>query len=116
MYFLLVLFCGNVLHSQVNPAIQDTTKTQFSTGKVELKDPPSILSAYKYDPISDRYIYTHSVDGFSTNYPIILTPQEYEALVLKESRREYFRKKWMLLMARKPEAKRQKRFAASLLY
>ncbi|KAF2509937.1 cell surface protein SprA [Flavobacterium zhairuonense] len=91
--FLLVLFCGNVLRAQVNPAVQDTTKTQYSTGKVELKDPPSILSAYKYDPISDRYIYTNSVDGFPVNYPIILTPKEYEDLVLKESRREYFRKK-----------------------
>ncbi|WP_035651483.1 cell surface protein SprA [Flavobacterium sp. ASV13] len=91
--FLLVLFCGNVLQSQVNPAVQDTTKTQFSKGKLELKDPPSILSAYKYDPISDRYIYTNSVDGFPVNYPIILTPKEYEDLVLKESRRDYFRKK-----------------------
>jgi len=91
--FLLVLFCGNVLRAQVNQTVQDTTKTQFSTGKVELADPPSILSAYKYDPITDRYIYTNSVDGFSINYPIILTPKEYEDLVLKESRRDYFRKK-----------------------
>ncbi|TDW46343.1 protein involved in gliding motility SprA [Flavobacterium sp. 270] len=90
---LLVLFCGNVLHSQVNPSAQDTTKTSFSTGKLELQNPPSILSAYKYDPITDRYIYTKSVDGFSIDYPIILTPQEYENLVLKESRRDYFRKK-----------------------
>lgn len=91
--FLLVLFCGNVLRSQVNPAAQDTTKTQFSVGKMELENPPSILSAYKYDPITDRYIYTTSVDGFSINYPLVLTPKEYEDLVLKESRRDYFRKK-----------------------
>ncbi|MBF4508576.1 cell surface protein SprA [Flavobacterium sp. JLP] len=91
--FLLVLFCGNVLRSQVNPAVQDTTKTQFSTGKVELKDPPSVLSGYKYDPVTDRYIYTNSVDGFNINYPLVLTPREYEDLVLKESRRDYFRKK-----------------------
>ena len=91
--FLLVLFCGNVLRAQVNQTVQDTTKTQFSTGKLELEDPPSILSAYKYDPITDRYVYTNSVDGFSINYPIILTPKEYEDLVLKESRRDYFRKK-----------------------
>ncbi|WP_316634176.1 cell surface protein SprA [uncultured Flavobacterium sp.] len=91
--FLLVLFCGNVLRAQVNQAIQDTTKTQFSVGKVELENPPSILSAYKYDPITDRYIYTSSVDGFSINYPIVLTPKEYEDLVLKESRRDYFKKK-----------------------
>lgn len=91
--FLLFLFCGNVLRAQINPAVKDTTKTQFSVGKVELQDPPSVISAYKYDPITDRYIYTNSVDGFSINYPIILTPKEYEDLVLKESRRDYFRKK-----------------------
>ncbi|MEG1026429.1 MAG: cell surface protein SprA, partial [Flavobacterium sp.] len=91
--FLLVLLCGNVLRSQVNPAAQDTTKTQFSVGKLELENPPSILSAYRYDPITDRYIYTKSVDGFSIDYPLILTPKEYEDLVLKESRRDYFRKK-----------------------
>ncbi|TDO77969.1 cell surface protein SprA [Flavobacterium chryseum] len=91
--FLLVLFCGNVLRAQVNPAVQDTTKTQFSVGKVELDNPPSVLSAYKYDPVTDRYIYTNSVDGFSIDYPIVLTPREYEDLVLKESRRDYFRKK-----------------------
>ncbi|CAC9974294.1 T9SS outer membrane translocon Sov/SprA [Flavobacterium panici] len=91
--FLLVLFCGNVIRSQVNPAVQDTTKTQFSVGKLEIDNPPSILSAYKYDPITDRYIYTTSVDGFSIDYPLVLTPKEYEDLVLKESRRDYFRKK-----------------------
>jgi cell surface protein SprA len=91
--FLLFLSCGNVLRAQVNPAVKDTTKTQYSVGKVELQDPPSVISAYKYDPITDRYIYTNSVDGFSINYPIILTPKEYEDLVLKESRRDYFRKK-----------------------
>jgi len=91
--FLLFLLCSNVLRAQVNPAVKDTTKTQFSVGKVEIQNPPSIVSAYKYDPISDRYIYTNSVDGFNINYPIILTPKEYEDLVLKESRRDYFRKK-----------------------
>jgi len=90
---LLFLLCGNFLRAQVNQSTQDTTKTQFSVGKVELQNPPSILSAYKYDPVTDRYIYTNSVDGFSIDYPIILTPKEYEDLVLKESRRDYFRKK-----------------------
>ncbi len=90
---LLFLFCGNFLRAQVNQSVQDTTKTQYSVGKVELQNPPSILSAYKYDPVTDRYIYTNSVDGFTIDYPIILTPKEYEDLVLKEARRDYFRKK-----------------------
>ncbi|HEY4617767.1 MAG TPA: cell surface protein SprA [Flavobacterium sp.] len=91
--FLLVLFCGFVSHAQVNEEAQDTVKTGFSLGKVKIKDPQSILSAYTYDPVTDRYIYTNSVDGFSINYPIILTPKEYESLVLKESMRDYFKKK-----------------------
>jgi cell surface protein SprA len=91
--FLLVLFCGFVSQAQVKEAAQDTVKTGFSIGKVQLKDPQSILSAYTYDPVTDRYIYTNSVDGFSINYPIILTPKEYENLVLKQSMRDYFKKK-----------------------
>ena len=91
--FLLVIFCGFVSKAQVTPIAQDTIKTGFSTGKVQLKNPQSILSAYSYDPVTDRYIYTNSVDGFSIDYPIILTPKEYENLVLKESMRDYFKKK-----------------------
>ncbi|MFV5700572.1 cell surface protein SprA [Flavobacterium sp. XS2P12] len=91
--FLLVIFCGFVSQAQVTPAAQDTIVTGFATGKVQLKDPQSVLSAYTYDPVTDRYIYTNSVDGFSINYPIILTPKEYESLLLKESMRDYFKKK-----------------------
>jgi hypothetical protein len=42
--------------------------------------------------VTDRYIYTNSVDGFSINYPIILTPKQYESLVLKESMRDFKKK------------------------
>lgn len=91
--FLLVLFCGFSVHSQVEQVAQDTVKTGFSLGKIQLKNPPSIRSAYTYDPITDRYVYTSTVDGLSINYPIFLTPKEYEKLVLKESMRDYFKKK-----------------------
>ena len=91
--FLLALFYGILSHAQVDPKAQDTVKTGFSMGKIQLQNPPSILSAYTYDPVTDRYVYTNSVDGFSINYPIILTPKEYERLVLKESMRDYFKKK-----------------------
>jgi len=91
--FLLALFCVFVSQAQVKQVAQDTTKTGFSIGKIQIKDPKSILSAYTYDPVTDRYVYTNTIDGFSTNYPVILTPKEYEALVLKESMRNYFKKK-----------------------
>ncbi|MEL1253326.1 cell surface protein SprA [Flavobacterium sp. DGU38] len=101
LLFLLVLFCGNALRAQVNPTTQDTTQTGFSVGKLELQNPPSVLSGYKYDPVSDRYIYTKSVDGFSIDYPLVLTPKEYEDLLLKESRRNYFREKMSAIDGKK---------------
>jgi cell surface protein SprA len=90
---LLILFTTCVVQAQVTPTVQDTVKKGFSIGKINIKDPKSILSGYTYDPITDRYIYTNTVDGFTIDYPLILTPKEYENWVLKESMRTYFRKK-----------------------
>ncbi|MBZ4041786.1 T9SS outer membrane translocon Sov/SprA [Flavobacterium hibisci] len=109
LLFLLVLFCGNALHAQVNPTIQDTTKTGFSVGKLELENPPSVLSGYKYDPVTDRYIYTSSVDGFSIDYPLVLTPKQYEDLLLKESRRNYFRQKMIAVDGKKAGSENAKK-------
>ena len=72
--------------------VQDTV-TGYDTGKIVIKNPPSITEAYTYDPVSDRYIFNQSVNGFNINYPIILTPKEYDDLVLKESMHDYFKKK-----------------------
>jgi cell surface protein SprA len=91
--FLLVLFCGFVSLAQENDVVNDTVKKGYSLGKVKLKNPQSILSGYTYDPITDKYVYTNSVEGFSISYPIILTPKEYESLVMKESMRDYFKQK-----------------------
>ena len=91
--FLLVLCIHFVSYSQVNPAVQDTIKKGYSVGKIEIKDPKSILSSYSYDPVTNRYVYTSGIDGITINYPIVLTPAEYEKLVLQESRRDYFKKK-----------------------
>jgi hypothetical protein len=62
------VLCGSVALAQVNEQKQDTTKTGYSIGKVQIKNP--VLSAYTYDPVTDRYIYTNSVDGFSINYQL----------------------------------------------
>jgi cell surface protein SprA len=90
---LMLLFCGIKMQAQIDPEVQDSTAVGYSQGKLDLKNPPSILEAYTYDPITNRYIYTNSVDGFNINYPIILTPEEYQELMLRESMREYFQEK-----------------------
>lgn len=96
-FFLgLVLLLSASVFSQVTPTEPKPTEpepTGYSTGKLDIKDPGSIVNAYTYDVATDRYIYTKSVDGFNINYPIILTPKEYEELVLRESMRQYYKEK-----------------------
>jgi len=91
--FLTILFFGFASQAQVNQSVQDTVPTGFLVGKIQIKDPKSVLSSYTYDPVTDRYIYTKTIGDFPVKYPIILTPKEYEALFLKESMRNYFKKK-----------------------
>jgi cell surface protein SprA len=65
----------------------------YNVGKINLNNPNSILNSYTYDAATNRYIYTSTMDGFNINYPIILTPKEYEELVLRESMRDYYKQK-----------------------
>jgi cell surface protein SprA len=107
--FLVVMLCGVTSRAQVVPALQDTTKTEYSVGKIKIKDPQSVLSAYTYDPVTDKYYYNNSVNGFSINYPIILTPKEYQDLMLKEAMRDYFKKKGDAIEGKKAGSELAKR-------
>lgn len=89
---ILFFFFGIQAYSQEEEP-QDSVKTGVDLGAIQLANPVSIVDAYTYDPKTDRYIYTSTFDGFNINYPIILTPQEYQALVLRENMRDYFQKK-----------------------
>ena len=91
LFLGLVLLVSATVFSQVNPTVVDSTG--YSTGRVEIENPNSIVNAYTYDVATNRYIYTSTMDGFNINYPIILTPKEYEELVLRESMRKYFKDK-----------------------
>ena len=57
---VFLLMNSYVLAQQV-PTTQDTTKTGFSLGKINMPNPESVVSRYTYDPLTDRYIYTESV-------------------------------------------------------
>ena len=88
--FLLI---NDFSFAQQTPVAQDTTKTGFSLGQINMPNPDSIVSKYTYDPLTNRYIYTQSVGEFNINYPIILTPQEYERLVMQENLKSYYKQK-----------------------
>lgn len=95
---VVFLLLGVFAHAQVDPEEEEEDKARdtikgYSKGKVEIDNPRSIVEAYTYDPVTNRYIYTESFDGFNINYPIILTPEEYEQLVLQEAMREYYQEK-----------------------
>ena len=91
--FLILLLCGFVSQAQVNTTTQDTIKEGYSTGKIEIKDPQSIVKAYSYSPATGMYILSKTFGDFPTSYPSILTPKEYEDRVRKETMRKYFRDK-----------------------
>ena len=89
-----LLFASVFTFAQETPVQeQDSTKTGYSVGQIAMPNPKSIIDAYTYDPVTNKYIYTASVDGFNINYPLILTPEEYEKLVRKETMRKYFQEK-----------------------
>ncbi len=92
--FVVLLALSISTYAQENDSIpQDSVKTGVSLGKILLKNPNSVVSKYTYDPDLDRYIYTEKVGEFDINYPLILTPQQYYALIRREQMKTYFKEK-----------------------
>lgn len=89
---IVFLLCYSLVAWSQQPA-QDSIKTGFSLGNIRIPNPNSVESKYTYDPLTDRYIYTEKIGEFNINYPIILTPKEYYALVAKENLRNYYKEK-----------------------
>lgn len=89
----LMVLAFHLSFSQEEPNNQDSTKTGFSLGNLKIPNPSSIISRYSYDPATDRYIYTESLGEFNINYPIILTPEEYQRLILLEQQQSYYKQK-----------------------
>ncbi|MCL9768939.1 cell surface protein SprA [Flavobacterium sp. HXWNR69] len=95
------MLCSFSLQAQVDGEEKDTVKTGVDLGKLKMPNPVSVLDRYVYDAATDRYIYTSSVDGFNINYPLILTPKQYQELVLREQMRKYYQDKSAALDGKK---------------
>ena len=93
-FFILLLLVSTAVCAQ-DPVVQDSIKPQtgYNLGQLNVPNPSSITSKYTYDPFTDRYIYTESIGDFNIDYPIILTPKEYEKLVLQERMQTYYKTK-----------------------
>ncbi|WP_299127397.1 cell surface protein SprA [uncultured Winogradskyella sp.] len=88
---VLILLVSLSSNAQETEQIQDSTKTIFAFGKLKMPNPNSIVSKYTYDPILDRYVYTEKIGNFNINYPLILTPDEFQKLVLQEKLKDYYK-------------------------
>ena len=104
--FLYVLF---LFFLQVNGQVNDSIQTGADLGKIKVPNPQSIVEAYTYDVATDRYIYTNTFDGFNVNYPLVLTPKQYQELVLREEMRKYYREKSAAVDGKKEGSEEKKK-------
>ena len=52
---------------------------------------------YRYDPLTDQYIFIKSIADYPITTPLVLTPEEFEARVLQEELKSYFKQKTVAL-------------------
>ena len=95
-YVAFLIFFGNAmpLWAQIDDDTPPTdTDGVLMRGSITLKDVDSIMKMYTYDPVTDKYIYTVTANDFNIEYPMVLTRQEYEDILLKAALREYYEKR-----------------------
>lgn len=105
LFFALFICSTTSWAQEEEEQVTDSTSTGYSLGRLELRNPSSIVSKYVYDPLTDRYIYTERLGEFNITYPRILTPEEFQELVRKEQMRDYFQGKIAALDGRTEEGR-----------
>lgn len=101
---------AQVPNPEENPEIiQDSTKTGHTMGQMILPNPPSIKDLYTYDPITDRYIYNQVIGSLNISNPLVLTPQEYQDLIMREEMKRYFKAKIDAVDGRKEGAEEEQK-------
>ena len=116
--FLVVflLICNSAIFAQQPATVRDSISTTFSFGSLYTPDPASIISKYTYDPLTNRYFYTSTIGDFNINYPIILTPKEFQELALQENLKQYYKDKVDALDGKKEGSEEAKKNLIPDLY
>src|SRR5690606_3252812 len=106
---VLLLCLPSTVFAQVDDQEGDEAEQEQNVikGNIELEDIDKIIESYEYDPESDRYIYSKKYEDYNINYPIILTREEYEELLLKRNMRSFFRQKMNATEGRLTEEEQQ---------
>ena len=86
-FFLLplLIFCDFSLWGQVESSY-DLSKSRYTQSE-------GISSKYTYDSKTGMYLYTETIDGYPINTPMVLSPKEFQAMVLAEQMKGYFQGK-----------------------
>ena len=79
------MFCSFSLLGQVESSY-DLSKSRYTKYK-------GISSKYTYNPKTGMYLYTETIEGYPINVPMVLSPKEFEAMLLAEQMKGYFQGK-----------------------
>ncbi len=114
----LVAFLGasGLFAQEENQTEQDSTKTGYSLGQIQMANPQSIVHKYTYDPLLDRYIFVEKIGSVNVSYPLVLTPEEYEERVMEEQMKAYFKEKSDAMTGRDEDAKDSQKNLLPIFY
>ncbi|OUS14364.1 cell surface protein SprA, partial [Nonlabens dokdonensis] len=108
-FILCLLVSAFAKAQEPNQTAQDSIKTGVRLGTLQLPDPPSITTLYKYNANLDRYIYSSTFNGYNIDFPFILTREQYLDLVLKQQMRDYFKEKAAAIAGKSKEDKEKQK-------
>ena len=93
LYFLFIfLLIGNFSYSQ-----NEVNKDSINKIKISIPESSIIDNIYDYDPMTDMYYLSKSIGGYPINYPLVLSPKEYEKWILEQDLKIYFKQKTQTL-------------------
>ena len=97
LYFLFIfLLIGNFSYSQ-----NEVNKDSINKIKISIPESSIIDNIYDYDPMTDMYYLSKSIGGYPINYPLVLSPKEYEKWILKQDLKIYTMAPKQLLQSEK---------------
>ena len=68
-------------------------KTSYDLSKSKLTQSTNVSSKYIYNPETGMYFYTETIDGYPINTPLVISPKQFEAMVLADQMKGYFQAK-----------------------
>ena len=88
--FAFLLAYGVYAQQDTVSVSQDTLRNQPPL-QIHFPEPPSVKLIYEYDPEKNLYIKKYQVGDYDVGYPLVLTPQQYYDLLMREQINKNFK-------------------------